>query len=143
MVCWMLAVNKLAAFRDSMRVRSANWAAALQTWTCPTPPANTRPAGTCDPCGESYDGNWYHMHCRGNTRGERVACTTMGARAFEGLPGGVPAGVPLPEPGSASYGIATVQHQQPWPRVTQRNRNAASVCITLALQQCCTLAISP
>jgi hypothetical protein len=65
------AVNKLVAFRDSMRVRSTNWAAAIATWTCPTPPANTSPAGVCDPCGNSYNGNWYHMHCRGNTRGER------------------------------------------------------------------------
>eukprot|EP00775_Hariotina_reticulata_P013117 gene13117-13246_t len=52
-----------------MKTRSLDWSQALQTWTCPTPPANSVPAGTCDPCGMKSDGNWFHMHCRGNSRG--------------------------------------------------------------------------
>eukprot|EP00878_Enallax_costatus_P018038 GHUV01018966.1.p1 GENE.GHUV01018966.1~~GHUV01018966.1.p1 ORF type:complete len:307 (+),score=67.63 GHUV01018966.1:355-1275(+) len=59
--------TRLAAFRDAMQSRSGAWKEALQTWTCPTPPRNSD--GTCDPCGRLSDGNWYHMHCRGNSRG--------------------------------------------------------------------------
>eukprot|EP00878_Enallax_costatus_P035461 GHUV01039550.1.p1 GENE.GHUV01039550.1~~GHUV01039550.1.p1 ORF type:complete len:170 (-),score=19.76 GHUV01039550.1:430-939(-) len=63
-----VAVTRLAAFRDAMQSRSGAWKEALQTWTCPTPPRNSD--GTCDPCGRLSDGNWYHMHCRGNSRGK-------------------------------------------------------------------------
>jgi hypothetical protein len=41
--------------------KSRNWAQALSTWRCPTPPGNSD--GACDPCGRTTEGNWYHMHC--------------------------------------------------------------------------------
>ena len=61
------AVEILTRFRDAMLARpvSANarpwygWKAALQSWTCPTPPADSN--GSCDPCGSGSWGNWDHM----------------------------------------------------------------------------------
>jgi hypothetical protein len=46
-----------------MKVRSPNWAAALQIWTCPTPPANSAPAGACDPCGQVGAGDLSYVNC--------------------------------------------------------------------------------
>lgn len=67
-----VAVARLAAFRDAMQNRSPAWKNSMQLWTCPTPPANSD--SSCDPCGRLSDGNWYHMHCRGNSRGEFLTC---------------------------------------------------------------------
>jgi hypothetical protein len=53
-----------------MTNRTRNWAAALASWRCPTHPSNS--VGECDPCGQMFDGNWAHMHCRGNSVGERA-----------------------------------------------------------------------
>jgi hypothetical protein len=50
---------------------------------CPPPPSppplamstfftNSPPPSSLRPVLQSYDGNWYHMHCRGNTRGKRT-----------------------------------------------------------------------
>jgi len=58
----------VSAFRDSIVRRSSNWRGALATWRCPTAAANSD--GSCDPCGRKQVGNWYHMHCRGLSRGE-------------------------------------------------------------------------
>jgi hypothetical protein len=50
-----------------MNTRSPYWRSATIRWTCPTPPANSQ--GECDPCGNDVEGNWYHMHCRGQSTG--------------------------------------------------------------------------
>ena len=65
---FFLADAALVAFRDAMVVKSPNWANALASWKCPTPAGNSD--APCDPCGRGAVGNWLHMHCRGNTRGE-------------------------------------------------------------------------
>ncbi|KIY97941.1 hypothetical protein MNEG_10022 [Monoraphidium neglectum] len=54
-------------FRDVLSRRSPNWRDALATWKCPTPADNSD--GACDPCGRKADGNFFHMHCRGNSVG--------------------------------------------------------------------------
>ena len=53
-----------------MNTRSPYWRAATSKWTCPTPAGNSD--STCDPCGRETEGNWYHMHCRGQSTGEAV-----------------------------------------------------------------------
>ncbi|KAF6256698.1 hypothetical protein COO60DRAFT_83567 [Scenedesmus sp. NREL 46B-D3] len=58
---------RFIALRDAMNTRSPYWRAATSKWTCPTPPANSD--STCDPCGRDVEGNWYHMHCRGQSTG--------------------------------------------------------------------------
>eukprot|EP01026_Neomeris_dumetosa_P027553 TRINITY_DN22395_c0_g1_i3.p2 TRINITY_DN22395_c0_g1~~TRINITY_DN22395_c0_g1_i3.p2 ORF type:complete len:299 (-),score=37.39 TRINITY_DN22395_c0_g1_i3:99-926(-) len=52
-------------FINTLRPRSEAWEEALSTWICPT-----SENGTCDPCGEEYQGNWEHMHCRGLSPGK-------------------------------------------------------------------------
>ncbi|KAF8063774.1 AP-4 complex subunit sigma [Scenedesmus sp. PABB004] len=59
--------DAVSAVRDALASRSPNWAAALSTWTCPTDAGNS--VGACDPCGNTVEGNWFHMHCRGNSVG--------------------------------------------------------------------------
>jgi hypothetical protein len=66
-----------------MKVRSANWAAALELWKCPTKASNSRPAGTCDPCGQVGGAHgklgqlllWTLRRCR--TKSRHVAGCTM------------------------------------------------------------------
>ncbi|WIA31783.1 hypothetical protein OEZ86_002654 [Tetradesmus obliquus] len=58
---------RFIAVRDAMNTRSPYWRAATSKWTCPTPPGNSD--STCDPCGRETEGNWYHMHCRGQSTG--------------------------------------------------------------------------
>eukprot|EP01023_Acetabularia_acetabulum_P023869 TRINITY_DN231_c1_g1_i1.p1 TRINITY_DN231_c1_g1~~TRINITY_DN231_c1_g1_i1.p1 ORF type:complete len:281 (+),score=49.54 TRINITY_DN231_c1_g1_i1:180-1022(+) len=58
-------LSTLDFFVRRLHSRSKAWEGALATWTCPT-----SPNGLCDPCSETWWGNWDHMHCRGLTPGK-------------------------------------------------------------------------
>lgn len=47
----------ITVFRDAMlrRPGQVNWTKALESWTCPTPAANSV-GGACDPCGQQVRG---------------------------------------------------------------------------------------